>query len=107
MHALPGAASTSVASHGRFGGFGQGIEFQVVGKPLQAGERHGAPFTAVSADYFSTMQSGLVKGRFFDSSDSYRTSPSIIISQTMARQLWSGADPIRKKLRYGEQHSVC
>src|SRR2546430_15532369 len=106
IRALPGAASTSVASHAPFGGFGQGIEFQVVGKPLQAGERQGAPFTAVSADYFSTMQIGLVKGRFFDSSDAYGTSPSIIISQTMARQLLSGEDPIGKKLRLGEQHSV-
>src|SRR5438876_148553 len=106
IRALPGAASTSVASHVPFGGFGQGIEFQVVGKPLQPGERHGAPFTAVSADYFSTMQIGLVKGRFFDSSDAYGTSPSIIISQTMARQVLSGEDPIGKKLRLGEQHSV-
>ncbi|HXN94064.1 MAG TPA: ABC transporter permease, partial [Candidatus Acidoferrales bacterium] len=106
IRALPGAASTSVASHVPFGGFGQGIEFQVIGKPLQPGERHGAPFTAVSADYFSTMQIGLVKGRFFDSSDAYGTSPSIIISQTMARQVLSGEDPIGKKLRLGDQHSV-
>src|SRR5216683_4144643 len=106
IRALPGAASTSVASHVPFGGFGQGIEFQAVGKPLQPGERQGAPFTAVSADYFSTMQIGLVKGRFFDSSDAYGTSPSIIISQTMARQVLSGEDPIGKKLRLGDQHSV-
>src|SRR5439155_1733616 len=106
IRALPGAASTSVASHVPFGGFGQGIEFQVVGKPLQPGERNGAPFTAVLADYFSTMQIGLVKGRFFDSSEAYGTSPSIIISQTMARQVLSGEDPIGKKLRLGEQHSV-
>src|SRR5216684_2965176 len=106
IRALPGAASTSVASHVPFGGFGQGVEFQVVGKPLQPGERQGAPFTAVSADYFSTMQIGLVKGRFFDSSDAYGTSPSIIISQTMARQVLSGEDPIGKKLRLGDQHSV-
>src|SRR5947207_7895607 len=52
------------------------------------------------------MQIGFVKGRFFDSSDAYGTSPSIIISQTMARQLLSGEDPIGKKLRLGEQHSV-
>jgi putative ABC transport system permease protein len=106
IRALPGAASTGVASHVPFGGFGQGIEFQVVGKPLQPGERPGAPFTAVSADYFSTMQIGLVKGRFFDSSDAYGTSPSIIISQTMARQAFSGEDPIGKTLSLGEQHSV-
>src|SRR5947207_13440726 len=52
------------------------------------------------------MQIGLVKGRFFDSSDADGTSPSIFISQTMARQVLSGEDPIGKKLRLGELHSV-
>ena len=107
IRALPGAGSTAVASHVPFGGFGQGIEFEAVGKPLQHGERRGAPFTAVSANYFSTMQIGLVKGRFFDSSDAYGTSPSVIISQAMARQVWPGEDPIGKKLRLGEQRSVA
>ena len=107
IRALPGAGSTAVASHVPFGGFGQGIEFEAVGKPLQPGERRGAPFTAVSANYFSTMQIGLVKGRSFDSSDAYGTSPSVIISQAMARQVWPGEDPIGKKLRLGEQRSVA
>lgn len=107
MRALPGAASASMASHVPFGGFGQGIEFEAVGKPIQPGERQGADFTAVSANYFSTMQIGLVKGRFFDSSDAYGASPSAIISQAMARQVWPGEDPIGKKIRLGEQHSVA
>lgn len=107
IRALPGALSAAVASHVPFGGFGQGIEFEAVGKPLQPGERHGSPFTAVSANYFSTMQIGLVKGRIFDSSDAYGTSPSVIISQAMAQQVWPGEDPIGKKLRLGEQRSVA
>ena len=107
IRALPGVVSAGMASHVPFGGFGQGIEFEVVGKPVQPGERQGAPFTAVSANYFSTMQVGLVKGRFFNSSDVYGTSPSVIISQTMARQVWPGEDPIGRKLRLGEQHSVA
>ncbi len=106
IRALPGVVSAGVASHVPFGGFGQGIQFQVVGKPIQPGERQGAHFTAVSANYFSTMQIGLVKGRLFDSSDAYGTSPSIIVSQTMARQIWPGEDPIGKKLRLGEQGTV-
>jgi putative ABC transport system permease protein len=106
IRALPGVVSAGVASHVPFGGFGQGIEFQVVGKPIQPGERQGAPFTAVSANYFSAMQIGLVKGRLFDSSDAYGSTPSVIVSQTMARQVWPGEDPIGKKLRLGEQRTV-
>lgn len=106
VDALPGVVSAGAASHVPFGGFGQGIAFEVVGKPVQPGERQGAPITAVSANYFSTMQIGLIKGRLFDSSDAYGTSPSVIISQTMARDIWPGEDPIGKKLRLGEQDTV-
>jgi len=83
-------------------------KFQVVGKPLQPGERQGAPFTAVSADYFSTMQIGLVKGRLFSIPPTrMELLLPIIISQNYGpEQLLSGEDPIGKKLRLGEQHSV-
>ena len=106
IRALPEVASAGVASHVPFGGFGQGIAFEVVGRPLQPGERQGAPFTAVSRDYFSTMQIGLVKGRLFDSTDAYGSSPSVIVSQTMAQQIWPGEDPIGKRLQIGEQRTV-
>ena len=106
IRALPEVASAGVASHVPFGGFGQGIAFEVVGRPLQPGERLGAPFTAVSRDYFSTMQIGLVQGRLFDSTDAYGSSPSVIVSQTMAQQIWPGEDPIGKKLQIGEQRAV-
>src|SRR5438876_633156 len=106
IRSLPGVVSASVASYVPFGGFGQGIEFEVVGRPLQPGERQGAPFTAVSRDYFSTMQIGLVKGRFFDFTDAHGSSTSVVVSQTMAGQLWPDEDPIGKKLQLGEQRRV-
>lgn len=106
IRSLPGVVSASVASNVPFGGFGQGIEFEVVGRPVQPGERQGAAFTAVSRDYFSTMQIRLLKGRFFDSVDAYGSSTSILVSQAMAEQLWPDEDPIGKKLQLGEQHTV-
>ena len=106
VRALPGVACASVASHVPFGGFGQGIEFEVDEKPVQPGERHGAPFAAVSANYFSTMQIGLAKGRFFDSSDAYGSPLTVIVSQRMAQEIWPGEEPVGKKLRLGEQRAV-
>jgi putative ABC transport system permease protein len=103
---LPGVASATVASYVPFGGFGRGIEFEVVGRPVQPGERQGAAFTAVSQDYFSTMQIRLMKGRSFDSSDAYGSSTSVMVSQTMAEQLWPDEDPVGKKLQLGEQQNV-
>ena len=52
------------------------------------------------------MQIGLVQGRLFDSTDAYGSSPSVIVSQTMAQQIWPGEDPIGKKLQIGEQRAV-
>jgi putative ABC transport system permease protein len=100
IRALPQVDSAGVASNVPFGGFGQGVEFEAVGKPApQPGERQGTHFTAVSADYFSTMQIGLVKGRLFSSADAQGGSRSVIINQTMAEQIWPSEDPIGHELR--------
>ncbi len=108
IHALPQVVSVGVASSVPFGGFGQSVEVQAAEKPApQPGERLGARFTAVSTDYFSTMQMGLVKGRLFNSADAQGDAPSAIINETLARQFWPNQDPIGHQLRFGEQHAVC
>ena len=107
LHALSQATSVGVASSVPYGGFGQGVEVQAVGRPApRPGERIGARYTAVSRDYLSTMQIGLVKGRLFNSDDE-QGSPSVIISRTLERQFWPNEDPIGQKLQFGEQHTVC
>jgi putative ABC transport system permease protein len=107
IRALPQLASAAVASSVPYGGFGQSIEVQAVDKPApQPGERKGARFTAVSQDYFSTMQIGLVQGRLFNTSDNQGNVPSVIINQTFARQFWPDKDPVGQQLRFGEQHTV-
>lgn len=108
LHALPQVVSVGAASNVPFGGFGQWVEVEALGKPApQPGEKLGAHFTAASTDYFSTMQIGLVKGRLFNSEDAPGGSPSAIINQTLARQFWPNEDPIGQKLQFGEQHTVC
>jgi putative ABC transport system permease protein len=106
LRALPQAVSVGAASSVPYGGFGQGVEVQAVGKPApRPGERIGAQYTAVSRDYLSTMQISLVKGRLFNSSDE-QGSPSVIINQTLERQFWPNEDPIGQKLRFGDRHTV-
>jgi putative ABC transport system permease protein len=61
----------------------------------------------VSIDYFSAMQIGLIKGRGFTSEDAPGNSPSAIINQTLARQMWPNEDPIGQKIQYGEQHNIA
>ncbi len=107
IHALPQVVSAGAASSVPYGGFGQAVEVEAVGKPPQPGERLGARFTAVSPNYFSAMQIGLVKGRLFNSADERSNSQSVIINQTFARQFWPDEDPIGQRLQFGERHTVC
>jgi len=108
IHALPQVVSVGAASSVPFGGFGGGTEVEAADRPApQPGERLGAAFTAVSTDYFSAMQIGPVKGRVFNSADAPGNSPSVVINETLAREFWPNEDPIGRKLRFGEQHTVC
>ncbi|HKV28478.1 MAG TPA: ABC transporter permease, partial [Candidatus Acidoferrales bacterium] len=108
IHALPGVSSAGMASAVPFGGFGETVEVQAVGKPApRPGETVGARFTAVSLDYLSTMQTRLVKGRAFTSADGPGDAPVAIIGQTLARKFWPNEDPVGQKLKFGEAHTVA
>ncbi len=108
IHALPQVVSAGAASSVPFGGFGRWTEVEAAEKPApRPGEKLGAQFTAVSNDYFSAMQIRLFKGRIFNSADAPGNSPSAIINETLARDLWPNEDPIGQEIRFGEQHTVC
>jgi len=108
LRALPQAQAVGAASSVPFGGFGASVDIEAVGKPApRPGERRNATYAAVSNEYFSTMQIGLVKGRTFDSSDAQGNAPSAIINETLAREFWPNEDPIGRQLRYGDQHNMC
>jgi len=108
LRTLPGAVSVGAASNVPFGGFGQWLEVQDARKPApRPDERLYAHFTAASPLYFSTMQMNLVKGRVFNSGDGQGTSPSVIINQTIAQQMWPNEDPVGRQIQFGEQHTVC
>jgi predicted permease len=108
IRALPEVDSVGAASSVPFGGFGGWSSVEAAEKPApQPGEKLGAAFTAASADYFSVMQIGLVKGRVFNSADAQGNLPSVIINETLAREFWPNEDPIGRELRFGEQRTVC
>jgi len=108
LRALPKVSSVGVASSVPFAGFGASVEVQPADRTSpQGGERFGARFEAVSTDYFSAMQIGLLKGRLFNIADGPDTSPSVLINETMARQFWPNQDPIGRQLRFGQQHTAA
>lgn len=108
IRALPGVTAAGAASGLPFGAFGQNYEVEAVGKPApRPGEEVGAQWTAVSPDYFSAMQTPLLKGRVFTSADISGSGNVVVIDQTLVRHFWPNEDPVGQKLTYGPQHIVC
>jgi len=54
----------------------------------------------ISSDYFRALGVPLLKGRFF--SDADRTTPVLIINETMAKKYFPNQDPIGKRIQTGD-----
>jgi putative ABC transport system permease protein len=86
---LPGARPTTTAAlviEDRAADSSQGLTAEVI---------------CVSPDYFTLMQSPLIRGRFFLESDETGKQDVVIIDETTARRYWSGIDPVGRRLRLG------
>ena len=55
-------------------------------------------YEIATAGYFDAMRIALKRGRFFDARDDRRSPRVAIVSETAARRLWPGEDPIGKRL---------
>ena len=55
----------------------------------------------VTPDYFKAMGISLVRGRFFEPSDSDGTPPVAIVDESLAQAYWPNEDPIGKRLHIG------
>jgi len=67
--------------------------FRIKGHPYN-GEHNDAPERSVSANYFQTIQTKLISGRFFNESDSASSTPVIIINKTLAKLYFPNEDPL-------------
>lgn len=58
--------------------------------------------TSISADYFKTLQTRLVGGRFFDESDRSGAPRVAIINQTLAGILFPNRNPVGRRIKFGD-----
>jgi putative ABC transport system permease protein len=66
-----------------------------------------ATWTFVSEDFFTALGIPLLRGRLFTPADGPATGSVVILSQTMARKLWPGQDPLGKRFKYDVPGSVA
>jgi predicted permease len=59
----------------------------------------------VSADFFRTLGTPLLRGRFFSIGDGPTAAPVAIVNDAMARRSWRGHDPVGRRIKFGPRES--
>jgi len=76
--------------------------FRVEGMP-QNGDAPTASSVAVTADFFKTMQTPMISGRFFQQTDTVDAPLVVIVDRSAARKFWGDFDPVGKRIRFGQR----
>jgi putative ABC transport system permease protein len=73
--------------------------------PIAEGTGGSVAWRAVTPDYFSTLGISILRGRSFQQPDSLPSENPIILSETLARELFRNEDPVGKQLRLFRQQT--
>ena len=102
FRAIPGVSGAALASQIPFGGNGDCYGFHAQGymKPNTADdpcvERYG-----ITPGYLRVMNIPVVAGRAFTDADTAKSEPVLLISQSTARAVFGGDDPLGTRVRIG------
>ena len=102
VKAIPGVESAALTLSLPIEGSQWGTIFIVGDQPVpsRAHIPH-ADFNPISPEYIKTMRIPLLKGRVFTEADTEKSSPVILINETMARRFWPNENPIGKRVKQG------
>jgi len=85
-----------------FSGGSTAIQFTVAGRQAaRADEYLSAHWRLVTPGYFPAIGVALKKGRLIAESDGAEAPRVVVITETMARQIWPGMDPVGQQIRLG------
>ncbi|MDE3137976.1 MAG: ABC transporter permease, partial [Acidobacteriota bacterium] len=96
---LPGVEAVGTTSVLPLGGNFDGRTIQIFDHPRPRGQEYSVDYYAVTPEYFRAMKIPLREGRFFTDGDRENSAPVVIVSETLARTIWPGEDPIGKRIR--------
>lgn len=100
---IPGVASAAFTSQLPLSGDleGYGVEWESV--PESRNDLPSALRYTVTPDWFRTMRIPLRRGRLLEESDRPGAPEAIVISESVARRVFPGMDPIGQRLRIGPE----
>jgi predicted permease len=106
ISALPGVRSVALASTPPLGDFENGVQATPMRKLAEAATAYAVQLSAVSDRYFDTMNIAIVRGRALREGDEAARVQPIVVSESLARVMWPGADPIGQLLEHARGR-VC
>lgn len=99
VRALPGVVSAGATDTIPFGGRHNDSVILAEGYQMKPGESVISPSSAdVTPGYFEAMGAKLLRGRFFEESDTAGTLPVLIVDERLANRFWPGQDPIGRRM---------
>lgn len=73
--------------------------FSIEGRPTVPGQSPREEWRRISAGYFGTMGTPIVRGRGFREEDDERSPSVVIVNRAMARKYWPDEDPLGRRIR--------
>jgi putative ABC transport system permease protein len=102
LRTIPQVQSASVTSSVPFSDSFSPRNFFLEGRP-QEGDEPTALYQCVNPDYFSMMNIPLRSGRLIDDRDAREATPTVVVSENLARHYWPGGDAVGHRLRIGPE----
>ncbi|MEY2563625.1 MAG: putative transport system permease protein [Verrucomicrobiota bacterium] len=100
IEALPGVEAAALTSVLPISDNWDRRTIEAEGQPKAPGDYPDIDNYMISPDYFRAMSIPLLKGRVLTPQDNENAPLVVLASETMARKLWPGEDPIGKRIRF-------
>ena len=101
LRALPGVQSAAAIYPLPMGGDDIRTTFQIEGRPVSKSDEPVSSLRDITPNYFATMRIPLLQGRDFDDREAANSTPVVIINEALARQYFSGENPLGKHIKPG------
>ena len=103
VRGLPGVEAAAATGQIPMGGSYDQRGFYIQGRvPANASDSPYVERYSVTADYFTALRIPLIRGRLLTDNDRADSMPVMVLSESTARQLWPGEDPIGHRVSIGD-----
>jgi predicted permease len=99
VRAQPGIVAAASVNNRFEPGFTYVTLFDAENRPTPDQQMRTSNFRRVTPGYFTTLRMSVRRGRDFAASDRMTTTAVAMVSESLARQVWPGEDPIGHRLR--------